>query len=101
MERYITFRDEEDKKPKYYILQRDFPHFIGEVSTTPDKHLVGATPIPGYKLWIVFQFCLRGKSVPSYRDLESIILNTMNDMASWYFQNRIETDQKRFLKFKI
>ena len=101
MEKYISYRESDAGELRYYILQKEFPHFIGEISTKPEKRLVGATAVPGYNLWIVFGWCLRGQSLPSYKDVSEMILTTMNDMASWYVAERIAKDEKRYSKFKI
>lgn len=101
MKPFITFRDnDKEGNLQYYILQRDFPHFIGVISSVP----VSGTwqhPIAGHHLWVVFNGTLRGNSIPNYRDISVEIDVVLSNMAVWFHAERILLDEKRFKKFKI
>lgn len=101
MDKFITFREAKDGVLQYYILQREFPHFIGKISEFPDKVLVFSFPVAGYNLWVSFGYTLRGKYIPSYPNVEKEIQQCLSDMALWFLDNRINQDKKRYAKFKI
>jgi hypothetical protein len=102
MNQYVTFRDKDrDGNLQYYILQRDFPHYVGIVSSTPIAEVLFSAPIPGYRLYVVFSGTLRGNYVPSYTNVMAEIEAVFNAMAAWYFSERILTQEKKYSKFKI
>lgn len=101
MSPYITFRDyDKEGKLQYYILQREFPHYVGVVSSIP---IAGNwyTPIIGYAMYIVFGGVLRGMYIPDYKNIGEEVMAIMENMAAWYYDNRISIDEKRYKKFKI
>ena len=101
MNKFVTFRDtDKDGNLQYYILQRDFPHFIGVVLNYYD---IGNwyAPIGGYMMYVNFGGTLRGNIIPSYKDIGDEIQSVLGNMADWYYTNRILTDEKRFKKFKV
>lgn len=101
MSPYITYR-EHDKGGvlQYFILQKQFPHYVGVVSSVP---VAGNwyTPIVGYAMYVVFFGTIAGRYIPDYKNVGDDIMAVMEDMARWYYDNRIATDEKRFKKFKI
>lgn len=102
MTKYVTYRDKDkDDNLQYFVLQKDFPHFVGMVSPIPKIELIPAIAISNYNLWMVFNYTLRGRMIPSYKNIEKEILSVMSDMAEWYYENRILTEPKKFKKFKI
>lgn len=101
MDAFITYREKDIDGLQYYILQKEFPHFICKISFKPDKIFVNAVPIAGYKMWLVFNYCLRGKYLPSFKEIDKLILTVMEEMALWFLVNRILQDEKRYKKFKI
>lgn len=101
MNPYITFRDKDKEgNLQYYILQREFPHYIGLISEYP-KAGNWYSAIAGHNLWVLFGGTLRGNMVPGYQNLEAGIQVIMDGMALWYLENRILPDEKRYKKFKI
>lgn len=99
---YITFReDNEDGKLCYYVLGRTFPHFIGRVETRVPQSTVAQASISGYNMWIVFDYTLRGKFIPSYANIAEEIQATLELMAVWFLDNRIINNERKYLKFKI
>ena len=99
---YITYRDIDERgELQYYILQRDFPHFIGVISPIPKMEFIPAIAISNYNLWVVFNWTLRGRMIPSYKEIEKEIVQQMSNMAEWYYENRILIEPKKYKKFKI
>jgi hypothetical protein len=101
MQKYITFRDFDDVgELRYYILQKDYPHYISAISTLPKQSLISSIQITNYYLWIEFMGTLRGSLVPNYRNITEDIKFVVNDMAIWYYANRIVPNEKKYKKFK-
>ena len=102
MNKYITFR-EEDKEGQlqYYILQRDFPNYVGVISEFPNLETLECVPIPGYSLYVQFSGTIRGNYVPSNSNISRELGLVFNDMASWYYSERILKNEKKYSKFKI
>lgn len=99
---YITYRDTDNEgNLQYYILQKEFPHFVGLISAFPKTEFIPAIGISGYNLWVVFNYTLRGRMIPSYKEIDKEILQAMCNMAEWYYENRILTEPKKYKKFKI
>lgn len=99
---YITYRDtNESGELLYFILQKDFPHYLTILSDTPRKTFVQAIPITNYSLYLVFAGVLRGMMIPSYNNVGEEISSVMQSMASWFFDNRILVDPKKYKKWKI
>lgn len=102
MNPFVTFRDKDDKGVlQYYVLQRAFPHFLGVISTNPVATLIQPIPIAGYNMYVAFNGCLRGMVIPSYKEVDKEISETLEAMAIWYLNERILVDEKKYKKFKI
>jgi hypothetical protein len=102
MIKYITYKEDDDEgKSWYYILQKDFPHIKCILNGYPTRNFVQAIPILGYNIWVVFDGTLRGSSIPGYKDIDIEITNVMQDMADWYYINRILKFPKRYRKLKM
>lgn len=102
MSPFITYRDIDiNGELQYYVLQREFPHFIGLVSTSPTKSFVPAIGITAHRLWIVFEGTLRGSVIPNYLNIDAEVKSVMNEMSQWYYANRISLYPKKYKKFKI
>lgn len=101
MSGYITYRDKnEEGELLYFILQKEFPHFTCYVSEIPVVSFVQPIPVTSYRLWVVFQGTLRG-FIPSYVNVVEEIKAVMLDMSTWFFENRILMDVKKYRKWKI
>ena len=101
MQKYITFRDaDEAGELNYFILQKDFPHYLGLLSTLPIEHIIPSIPITNYYLWVVFNGTLRGNLIPSHKNTIEDIKFVLNDMAIWYYANRIVPNEKKYKRFK-
>jgi len=99
---FKTYRElDDDGKLAYYIVQKDFPHYVGVISTTPKKKFIEPSPIAGYNLWVTLDGTLRGNFIPSYKNITDEIVVVLDKMANWYLQQRIIPDYKRYKKFKI
>ena len=102
MNPYITFRDnDKEGRLQYYVLQREFPHFVGMISERPFESTLMQMPISGYNLWLVSAGTLRGNLVPGYNNLTEQMASVFESMAAWYKANRIDKDEKKYKKFKI
>ena len=101
MQKYVTFRDVNDfGELQYYILQREFPHYLSVISTFPRESIISSIPITNYYLWVVFNGTLRGNLIPSHKNTLEDIKFVLNDMAIWYYANRIVPNEKKYKKFK-
>lgn len=99
---YITFKDEiENGLVGYFVLQREYPHYVGIISEQPVFKFVHPVPVSSYKLWITFFGSLRGNYIPSYNNVDKEIASIMQSMASWFFDNRILVEPKKYKKWKI
>jgi len=102
MTKYITFREKDDKgELQYYILQRDFPHYVGLISNAPKESVLMQAPIAGHYLWVVFSGTLRGNMIPAYQEIYKEIESVFTNMSEWYYINRIKPNEKKYKKFKI
>ena len=98
---FITFRELHDGQLHYYVLQKDFPHYLARVSTNPFEDALLKSPIPQYNMYVVLEGTLRGAVVPGYKDTLQEIETCLHNMACWYYAERISEEPKRFKKFKI
>ncbi len=101
MNPFITYREKDENGVlQYYILQRDFPHFIGVILPSFE---VGNwyAPISGYMLWVNFAGTIRGGLIPSYRDISDEINYSMQKMADWYLPDRVLVNKKKYKKWEI
>lgn len=99
---YITFRElDADGRLCFYVLQKQFPHYLGIISSGEIQFALVNMPIPSYNLYISYKGCLQGNFVPGYKDVIPDIVSEFINMADWYYQNRIKENPKRYLKFKI
>jgi hypothetical protein len=98
---YITYREEDSGELQFFVLQKAHPHYLGKVTASPKQGLIPSVPMAGYSLYIEFCGTLRGRMIPSYKDVVDEINAEMGNMATWYYQNRITADEKRYKKFKI
>lgn len=101
MNGFITFREKENNELAYFILGREFPHYIGIISIYPKEGAIAKTPIAGYNLWVVFHSTLRGAMIPSYKNVIEEIQSVMENMATFYLSERILPDATRYKKFKL
>lgn len=100
--RYITFRDKDDEGNfQYYILQRDFPHYIAQIESNPYGKALYKAPIAGYNMYVSLVGTLRGKIIPAYKQVNEEINEVLFNMADWFYNNRIKAEPKKYEKFKI
>ncbi len=102
MNPYITYRDTDNENQlRYYILQRQWPHYVGVISERPEADPIAQGTIGGYNLWVLFSGTLRGNFIPAFPDVQKEMSYIYQNMADWYYENRIKPDEKRYKKFKI
>ncbi len=99
---YITFREpDEEGILRYFILQKEFPHNLGCISTLPNPEALVQATVPGYNLWIVHAGVLRGNFVAIYPSHKEELQLVYDNMANWYYEERILKDWKKYEKYKI
>lgn len=101
MNPYITFRDKDkDGNLQYYILQRSHPNYVGVISSVPISG-TWLAPVGGYNLWVVFSGTIQGNFLPSYQNVSAELQSVLDNMAAWFWAERIVISPKRFEKFKL
>ncbi len=99
---FITYKENyPNGEEHYFILQKEFPHLLCEVSSIPKIYFVPPMPISNYNLFIEFNGCLRGNVIPSYKDIGEEIKSVMYSMSVWFFEQRILPNEKKYKKWKI
>lgn len=102
MHLYITYRESDaEGNQQYFILQKEFPHFVAKISEQPIVNFIQPMPITNYNLYLVFNGCLRGNIIPSYKDIGEEVKSVMNSMAIWFFEQRVLPNEKKYKKWKI
>jgi len=102
MNQFITYREKDNEGVlQYYILQRNFPHYVGRLSSFPVEGAICQSPLPGYNLWIVFSGTINGNFIPSFPNEIVNIQLIFDNMAVWFHSERVLMDKKRYNKFKI
>lgn len=102
MSPFITFKDLDGSGVmQYYILQRDYPHYVGRIAYYPTGGSICEVPITGHNLYVSFAGVLRGHFVPVYPKVEEEINVVFHAMALWFYTNRIVVDPKRYKKWSI
>jgi hypothetical protein len=102
MSPFVTFRDNDSKgELQYYILQRDYPHFVGVVTYYPKGGAICEVPVSGHNLFVSFCGTIRGNYAPAYPKVEEEINQVFHAMAQWFYKNRIAVDPKRYKKWAI
>lgn len=99
---YITFREKDAAgELQYYVLQRDFPHYIGLLCYHPKDNPLAQAAIPGYNLYVVITEVLRGRFIPAEKDVAQQMQIIAENMGAWFWSERIAMDEKKYKKFKI
>lgn len=102
MNPYVTFRDaDKEGELQYYILQRTYPHYLGRIDYFPSMDPLCQVPISGHHLYVSFCGVLRGNYVPAQKGVETEILAVLEDMALWFYSNRIVNEPKKYKKWAI
>lgn len=100
--RFLTFKANEC----IYILQSAFPHYLGKVMRYDNDWTLDHAPgepkcrIEGYRIVVFFGGALQGNRVwgeTAPAQLQQLI----NEMAGFYFSERICADEKRFRRWKV
>lgn len=102
MEPFVTYRDKDRTGIlQYYILQRDYPHYVGLISETRSETAIMQMPITKHNLYVIYSGTIRGYYAPGYKDAMQEIEHVFRHMAEWYYHNRIVPDPKRFKKWVV
>jgi len=101
MSPFITFRDNDLQNGlQYYILQREYPHYMSVITEEKLDSIIPPQQITGYYLWVNFCGTLRGNLIPGYLHIQEDIKFVLNEMTQWYYINRVVPQHKKFKKFK-
>lgn len=102
MSPFITFKDySANGELEYYILQRDYPHYLGKISYYPSGEPICQVPVTAHHLYVTFAGVLRGNYIPAHQGVEKEIDAVFNAMALWFYSERIMKDQRRYKKWAI
>jgi hypothetical protein len=83
----------------FYILQKDFPHYIGEITNKTETN-IGQYPIAGYHLYVSFVGTLKGRYIPTDKFALHEIQHICADMANYLLDNVINNNDE-YKKYKI
>ena len=98
---FITFTEKDNNnKIRFYILQRAFPNYIGEI-ILGEPLVDWYSAIPGYNMCICFAGTLGGALIPAVKNVTDEIISTMQTMALWYLANVISLNLNKYNKLKI
>lgn len=102
MSPFITFKDLNEKgELELFVLQREYPNFVGRVTYYPTGKEICQVPITAHNLYMTYYSTLRGNFIPlsNYIDLE--MQSVFHAMALWFYSERIMKDPKRYRKWSI
>lgn len=101
MEPFITFKDtDKSGELQYYILQRAYPHFQGVILTLPKEGAIAEAVVPEYNLFVSYAGTISGNYILSKRDIDAECQFVMQQMADWFYNNRVLKEPKKYKKFK-
>lgn len=98
---YITYRENYAGELQYFLLQKEWPHYVGMILDNPNYNSLYLFMIPNTKLYIAFFGTIQGRFIPSTNQVEKEIALIFVDMAEWYYKNRIESQPKKYKKWLL
>lgn len=102
MEPFITYRDTDSKNElQYYILQRQYPHYVARIAYKPSDTALFYISISGHHLYVTYAGTLQGHFIPGYKDAIEEMETVMRTMAEWFYANRVAVDSNKYKKWKI
>lgn len=101
MNPFITYTETIDGVKRYFILQKAFPNYVGEIKTFHKERSICYKPISGHMLWVDFAGRIDGNFVPAYKTALQEMDAIFEQMANWYYEHEILPNPKKYLKFKI
>lgn len=102
MSPFITFKDlNAEGELQLFVLQRDYPHFVGTITYYPSANAIVQVPISGHNLYMTYYSTLRGNFIPLSNNIDIEMESIFHSMALWFYKNRIEIDPKRYKKWLI
>lgn len=101
MRKYIIFKEQETDGPRFYILQRNHPHFVGAIVDNPYYKSILKVPVPQTMFYIAYHSLLRGNLFPVYQGVDAEMKDTFVDMAMWYYKEVIEPNPKKYKKWLL
>lgn len=102
MSNYITYREADSGgQLQYFILQKQWPHYVGMVIDNPSYKSILKTPIANTTLYVSLYGTLQGRLLPAYAGVDKEIAAIFTDMAVWFYENRILPNQKKYNKWLL
>lgn len=98
---FLTYREDREGLLCYYILQKAYPNYKAIVSVGPLVDSLVSAPVGGYNLYVNFMGVISGNFVPAHKDAMQEIESVMWQMASFFLNNRVLTEPKKYHKFKL
>lgn len=98
---YITYREHVGGKNHYFVLQKEFPHYVAIITTMPVEGALVNQPVASYQLYLSFNGTLSGNYIPSYQDVYDEIVHVFFEMSNWFYAERVLREPKRYKKWKI
>lgn len=102
MKPFIVFKEiDSNGELKHYVLQRDFPHYLGVILEYPRQEAIVKSAVSGYNLWVCFAGTLRGNFIPNYPEVLVEKQRVFDIMANWFYTNCVMPEEKKYKRFKI
>ena len=102
MSPFITFKDtNQNGELQLFVLQRDYPHFVGTLTYYPTGSAIVQVPITAHNLYMTFYGTLRGSYIPLANHIDIEMESVFHAMALWFYSERIMKDPKRYKKWLI
>ncbi len=100
--KYISFRDNDSKgELQYYILQRDYPHYVARISYKPSTESLMCVPVTDHLLWLIFDGVLAGNYIPAHPSVKQELAEVFFNMATWFYSNRIVGNESKYKKWRV
>ena len=102
VEPFVTFKDTDGQgKLQYYVMQRQYPNFVGTIVERPIEDSLACIPVAGHNLWVAFAGTVQGAYIPISKNMLREITETFIKMAEWYSIHRVMANPGRYKKFKV
>jgi hypothetical protein len=86
---------------QYFILQREWPHYIGMIIDNPNYKSLVKVPVPNTTLYVSLWGTLQGRLLPANAGMDNGIAATLTNMAVFYYEERIIPNQKKYKKWLL
>ena len=97
---YITYREPVGDEMGYFILQKEYPHYLGRIVEFPTGKKITYASVGQYNLYVEYYGTIMGNFVPIFDGVILEMQLALEKMADWFLENRILTEPKKYKKFK-